>query len=244
MISQSTLHDQQAFTQMLVDENITHLHATPGFISLLEPGTYGGLKRVVAAGEACPPSLANNWRKLVKFYNKYGPTESTISAAEFLVNDEVATVPIGKPLPNTTAYILDKAMKPVGVGITGEIYLGGAQLARGYLNQPALTAEKFVTVQGRRMYRTGDLGYWLPNGEVVFIGRADSQVKVRGYRIELGEIESVLRQQEEVKDAIVMVTETGLCAYVIGAVDKDAVAKALPSYMVPTHYVQLEKFPL
>jgi len=191
------------------------------------------------AGEPVPTGFIDKLHMEVR--NLYGPTEDTTYSTVCRMQRGWQGS-IGKPKANTEIFILDKWDQPCAIGVAGEICISGRGLAKGYLNKPELTAEKFVTWQGKRIYRTGDLGYWLPNGEIIFVGRADNQVKVRGYRIELGEIESVLRRQ--VKDAIVTSTATGLCAYVIGEVNKEELSKSLPAYMMPTHYVQLEKFPL
>src|SRR5262249_9535640 len=149
----------------------------------------------------------------------YGPTESTTFASWYQVKRVPAnatTVPIGRPLSNKQAFILDHAFKPAPIGVPGELYLGGAGLARGYLNRPVLTGERFVPhpfsdVPGARLYRTGDWARFLPDGSIEFIGRSDEQVKVRGHRIELGEIEAVLRQHPGVRETVVVADkdETG-----------------------------------
>ena len=174
------------------------------------------------------------------------------------------TVPIGKPIANTSLYVLDGYLEPVPVGVAGELYIGGAGVARGYWNQPGLTAEKFIADPfalelGARLYRTGDLVRWLPDGNLEFLGRVDHQVKIRGFRIELGEIESALRAHESVADAIVMVQERGsvkqLAAYVIARqldrLDTDLaevlqkhLRRSLPAYMVPGAISVLSSWPL
>jgi acyl carrier protein len=168
---------------------------------------------------------------------------------------------IGRPLANTQVYILDHQIEPVPVGLPGELYIGGAGLARGYLNRGDLTAERFVSdpfagAPGARMYRTGDLARWLPDGTVEFLGRLDHQVKVRGYRIELGEIEARLVEHEALREAVVMAREEAagdkrLVAYYIsvgGVVEVEELRQyllaRLPEYMVPAAYVQLDQMPL
>ncbi|MBV9788066.1 MAG: non-ribosomal peptide synthetase, partial [Chloroflexi bacterium] len=172
-------------------------------------------------------------------------------------------IPIGKPLSNTTAYVLDPQGQPVPVGVPGELYLGGVSLARGYLNQPALTAERFMPdpfspISGSRLYRTGDLARWLADGTIEFWGRADTQVKLRGFRIELGEIEAVLRQHETVRDAVVLAREDTspgdlrLVAYVVPHPEstptptelRSFLRASLPEYMVPSTFITLDQLPL
>ena len=175
------------------------------------------------------------------------------------------TVPIGKPVANTSLYVLDGHLDPVPVGVAGELYIGGAGVARGYWNRPGLTAEKFIADPfapelGARLYRTGDLVRWMPDGNLEFLGRVDHQVKIRGFRIELGEIESALRAHDGVADAIVMVQERGsvkqLAAYVIArqfdsGPDTDLaevlqkhLRRSLPAYMVPGVISVLSSWPL
>ncbi|QMI44693.1 amino acid adenylation domain-containing protein [Burkholderia sp. MBR-1] len=196
----------------------------------------------------------------------YGPTETTTFASAALVkkvDENSQSIPIGFPISNTQIYLLDEDMNELPRGATGELYIGGAGVAHGYLNRAALTAEKFVPdpfggAPGARLYRTGDLARYLPGGDIEFVGRSDHQVKVRGYRIELGEIESSLREQPGVRDAVVLARagddgEKRLVAYVMCDAQvreadshklRDALREVLPPYMVPSAFVQLEKFPL
>jgi hypothetical protein len=195
--------------------------------------------------------------------NGYGPAETTIfSTAYAQIEDKPRNTPIGRPIANTRIYILDRQGEPVPVGVTGEIYVGGAGVARGYWNRPELTAERFLpdpfVEDGQaRMYKTGDLGRWLADGNIEFLGRDDFQVKIRGFRIELGEIESRLGEHAGVQEAVVVAREDSagdkrLVAYYtavgqqpVGAEALRAhVAGKLPEYMVPAAYVRLEKFPL
>ncbi|WP_272037596.1 non-ribosomal peptide synthetase [Paenibacillus sp. JJ-100] len=190
--------------------------------------------------------------------NNYGPTENTIVTAAFKVNGEYDNIPIGSPIDNVRVYILDKKDKLLPIGIPGELCIAGDSLARGYMNRDDLTAEKFTADPfhtGERMYRTGDLARWLPDGNLEYLGRMDEQVKIRGYRIELGEVENVLLKQEGVAEAIVTVVqnpkqETELCAYITTTCDlsvreiRGRLARELPEYMIPVHYVELNKIPL
>ncbi len=187
------------------------------------------LRRVIVAGEVCPPDLVAKSAQLepqVKLFNEYGPTEGTVWASvhRCIPTPGSRSVPIGRPIANTHIYILDARGKRVPVGVVGELYLGGAGVARGYWARPTLTAERFLPnpfadERSMRMYRTGDLARWLPDGTIEFIGRNDAQVKIRGYRVELGEIERVLREHPDVQDVVVNAQEdprgTRLVAYVV-----------------------------
>ncbi|WP_231611421.1 AMP-binding protein, partial [Rhodococcus sp. CX] len=223
------------------------------------------LRRVLAIGEALPGVVAQRFRSSnpgVGLFNLYGPTEAAVSVTWHEVSGaDVVGVPIGVPEWNVSAFVLDERLRPVPVGVAGELYLSGVQLARGYFGRPELTADRFVAnpfaadPDGGRLYRTGDLVRWLPDGSLDYLGRTDFQVKVRGFRIELGEIESVLRNQDSVAQAVVVVREDAhlgeqLVAYLVpdGELDLDAVKQSaaweLPSYMVPTAWVVLDALPL
>jgi amino acid adenylation domain-containing protein len=187
--------------------------------------------------------------------NNYGPTETTVVATSGRCRHDDAVIHIGRPIANTRIYLLDSHGEPVPVGVAGELCIGGAQVARGYLNQPELTAERFVAdpFHGGRMYRSGDLARWLPDGHIEYLGRNDQQVKIRGFRIEPGEVEAQLSRQPGVREAAVLVREDSpgdkrLVAYVVGEPDvqglRQALAQLLPEYMVPAAYVVLEALPL
>jgi len=194
-------------------------------------------------------------------YDLYGPSETTTySTCALRMGDGVQT--IGRPIANSQIYILDQGMKPVPVGMPGELYIGGAGVARGYINRPELTAEKFLAnpfsaEEGGRLYKTGDLARYLPDGNIQFIGRVDNQVKIRGYRIELGEIEAVLTRHPQVSHAVVTVREESpgdkrLVAYVVATEKEELQANELrqflktklPDYMVPRAFVNLASLPL
>jgi amino acid adenylation domain-containing protein/non-ribosomal peptide synthase protein (TIGR01720 family) len=218
--------------------------------------------KIYLAAEELPRELLDRYcyltgNDLKGIYNIYGPTETTDSAVSFDFSGckDVTVVPIGKPISNVKLYILD-GKNLCGIGMPGELCIGGAGVSRGYLNRPELTAEKFIEnpyLSGERIYRTGDLCRWMEDGNVEYLGRIDSQVKLKGFRIELGEIESRLREITAVKDALVIVREKKadkyLCAYVIGetrldaALLKEELSVHLPDYMVPTAFVQMEEFP-
>ena len=199
-------------------------------------------------------------------FNHYGPTEATVGVTVYNVTrnfrQKDKTVPLGRPLPNTQVYLLDKAMQPVPIYVPGEIWIGGEGIARGYLNRPELTAERFVEDifsggNGGRLYRTGDLAYRLPDGNIVYVGRTDTQIKIRGFRIEPGEIEAVIRRHPDGPDALVTARDRthgddkSLVAYLVPRSRvplfpeiRDFLRRRLPDYMVPDAYVLLEKFPL
>ncbi len=193
--------------------------------------------------------------------NNYGPTENTVVATNYhLSARDQNPIPIGKPILNTTIHIVNNRLQLVPIGVPGEICIGGSGLARGYLNQPGLTAEKFVEnlidpQNGARLYRTGDIGRWLRDGNIEYLGRVDDQVKIRGFRIELGEIESVLMQSRLVSQAVVLTHDDAngnrsLVAYVVptnGFAQSALISfgkKSLPDYMIPAHWVVLETLPV
>jgi thioesterase domain-containing protein/acyl carrier protein len=228
-------------------------------------------KRLILGGEASRGPWAARLQSMDstrEIINHYGPTETTVGVLTFNLNssprsvDQYQTVPVGKPLPNVRAYVLDQAGRPVPVGIPGELCIGGSYVARGYLNRPELTARAFVpdpfSKNPRdRIYRTGDLVRWLPDGNIEFLGRTDHQVKIRGIRVELGEIERVLQQHKHVRAALVMAHadasgEQRLVAYIVphrneavtpGELREMAVQQ-LTTNMVPAAFVLLDEFPL
>ncbi|KAJ1913842.1 hypothetical protein IWQ60_009052, partial [Tieghemiomyces parasiticus] len=228
----------------------TRAGMTPSILSLFDPVDYPGLQSVLVIGEACPRSLVSKWAPHVEFINLYGPAEVTIAThhSKLRVGDMVT---IGRPLSNVVGVILDEYMRPVPVGVTGQLYLGGKGLARGYLNRPDLTAEKFITwsVTNERLYQTGDLARWLPDGQIQCLGRTDSQIKLRGFRIELGEVEAALESHPAVTQACVVVQESHLVGYVCpgfsgeGHAIMDYVRTRLPHYMVPSALTGLAEFP-
>lgn len=222
-------------------------------------------KLMLIGGEAIDEST---WTQLAaaqptRFFNVYGPTECTVDATWSAVDNTQAQPTIGRPIPNAQAYILDKNLKPTGVHLSGELFISGAGLARGYLNSPERTAERFIpndlsNEEGARLYRTGDLARYAPDGSIIFSGRNDAQVKVRGHRIELGEIESVLLRHDQIKQAVVVAREAAnnadvrLVAYVVTAENnkldttelRQKLGEQLPDYMVPSFIVALDDLPL
>lgn len=251
----------------LLDENrVTFMQATPATWRLLLAAGWQGSPalKVLCGGETLPPELAKELTaRAHAVWNVYGPTETTIwSTAYRVTGNEEGTIPIGRPVANTSIYILDSDHNPVPVNVTGEIYIGGDGLARGYLNRPEMTAERFVSIpqitnQFPKLYRTGDLGRFRSNGDIECLGRVDSQVKLRGFRVELGEIESVLASYAALREGVAIVTGEGdqqkLSAYLVvteGTAPPDAnelrayLRAKLPEHMVPTRYWRVEKLPL
>ena len=264
-------HKDPAYLAGLIKEySVTVIHFVPSMLqSFLDiPGLERqcrSLRYLMCSGEALSPELVERYytRLTAPLHNLYGPTEAAIDVTHWPCpgNEQLHCVPIGKPIANTTIYLLDKWMNPVPAGVAGELYIGGIQVARGYLNRPELTQERFIKDPfsedpHTRLYRSGDLARYLPDGNIEYLGRIDFQVKLRGFRIELGEIESVLRQQSAVKDCVVIVREDvpgdqRLTAYVIPQHDdvdihglKDILKAKLPEYMVPSDILCLDAFPL
>ncbi|HEX9935823.1 MAG TPA: amino acid adenylation domain-containing protein, partial [Longimicrobium sp.] len=222
------------------------------------------LRLMVIGGEAALPERVRAWQAAtggrVRLVNGYGPTETTIVATIWEAPERggISRVLIGKPVSNTRCYVLDATRRPAAVGVPGELYVGGAQVARGYLGRPATTAERFVpdpfaAEPGVRLYRTGDRARWRADGTLEYLGRLDAQVKVRGFRIELGEIEGALRRSGGVADCVVVAREDvpgekRLVAYVVGDVGaaalREHLRRDLPEYMVPAAFVSLGRLPL
>ncbi|HYO57344.1 non-ribosomal peptide synthetase/type I polyketide synthase, partial [Archangium sp.] len=255
--------------QALVESGVTSLWLTAALFDQMQaqqPEALGKVRQVLAGGDVLPVGRVRE--RLASggvLINGYGPTENTTFSTCYrmeTVEQVGATVSIGRPIANTTVYVLDEQMQPVPVGVPGELYVGGEGLAVGYVGRPELTAEKFVPhpfsgKPGERLYRTGDVVRYLPGGELEFIGRRDAQVKIRGFRIELGEIEAALAQHPGVSTAAVIVREDvpgnkRLVAYVASEPEQDldvAVLRAflrerLPEYMVPAAFVLLDALPV
>ena len=218
---------------------------------------FDSLDKVVVAGDQLDDGLKDEiLSKGYQLTNHYGPTETTVDAIVAICTKEKST--IGKPIANTRVYILDSYGNPVPIHVVGEIYVAGEGVAKGYINKPELTAEKFMGnpfISEDRMYRTGDLARWLPDGNIEFLGRIDHQVKIRGFRIELTEIESRILRHEVVQEAIVLAREDTLgdkylCAYIVSEEEipinglKKHISEGLPHYMIPSHFVRLKRMPL
>ncbi|KAJ1929687.1 hypothetical protein IWQ60_000961 [Tieghemiomyces parasiticus] len=222
----------------------------PSVLAVIDPSCYPQLSHIIAAGEALPPNVAAKWSSGRNLHNIYGPSEATIASHYKLIRPGDA-VTVGSTLANVQCHILDEQLRPVPIGMPGELCIGGVALSRGYLKQPELTEKAFVPnpLGSGNLYRTGDLGCWLSNGEIRVLGRKDFQVKLRGFRIELGEIESSCQTFPGVANAVAVIKGQHLVAYVTPAtIDtaelKRSIATRLPQYMVPTYLVGLDKIPL
>ncbi|MQY03033.1 non-ribosomal peptide synthetase [Actinomadura macrotermitis] len=248
--------DAAGFAGLISEHGLTAVHATAGLFAALaeeDPGCFAGVTEVLTGGDAVSaPAVARVLEACpgVSVRQLYGPTEITMCATSYTARPGDTVLPIGRPLDNTRVYVLDEFLRPVPPGTTGELYIAGTGLARGYWERPAATAERFVACpfgEGR-MYRTGDLGRWTLDGELVFAGRADDQVKIRGYRIEPGEVESVLAGFPGVASVLVTVRDGRLLAYAVGDADPAEVrgfaAGLLPEHMVPAAVVMLGSLPL
>nr|ACJ60949.1 VEG7 [uncultured soil bacterium] len=245
-----------------VAAGVTRAHLTAGsFRAMAEesPESFAGLREVLTGGDSVPPRAVERVREAcpqARIRHLYGPTETTLCATWHVVEpgDVVdAVLPIGRPLTGRRLYVLDAFLRPLPPGVSGDLYIAGAGLARGYLGRSALTAERFVAdpfAPGQRMYRTGDIAYWTYEGELVFEGRADDQVKIRGYRVEPGEIETVLAAQPGVDQAVVVARDERLIGYVVSdaGVDpaqlREQIGEVLPDYMVPAAVVVLDALPV
>ena len=276
------IHQPDRIHQLMTQHQVSHLDGTPSYLDTLGDSQQLPLiKRVISGGEAITDTLLQRWGD--KIINVYGPTEATVTAIQAVtqaptkgaIQDTIQTAiaepnnNIGRPIANTYALVLDKQLRLLPQGVAGELYLGGRGLARGYLNQADLSAEKFIanpfSNSGLRLYKTGDLVHWQKDGNLSFLGRVDHQVKIRGFRVELAEIEQTLLAHPAVTQALVIYQNHQLLAYVVAesasksmteamseamteAITEQAliadVKQQLPDYMLPTHWVMLEQMPL
>jgi amino acid adenylation domain-containing protein len=259
--------DADDIKHLLKEEAITILSATPTVIAYLnkEAGNNNidtkSLRYIISGGELLQPGFIDNLYPATKIVNSYGPTEGTVCASYYTIKDISKAALIGSPVSNTQIYVTNKSGELSPIGVPGEICIGGVQVARGYLNQPEPTKEKFINdpyseEPNARLYRTGDQGRWLADGNIEYLGRIDEQVKIRGYRIEPGEIEQVLLQKTDVRQAVVLARADKqgtkrLTAYVVmeeAAYDKQELqsylSERLPEYMVPRLWVRLDSLPL
>lgn len=279
IISTERISDPSAIADYFTRHPIDCLKIVPSHLKALltsqHPDKILPRQQLILGGEATSWELIDRIQQIApecKILNHYGPTEATVGVTTFEVpkgvkNNKSATVPIGKAIPNTQIYLIDSQGQPVPIGVPGELHIGGAGLARGYLNQPELTAEKFISIppqsplikgcRGDRLYKTGDLARYLPSGNIEFLGRIDNQVKIRGFRIELGAIEAVLSQHPEVEQVVVTVSEAEaserkLIAYLVTKRGQNPSIKdlrnfclsKLPDYATPSTFILLKTLPL
>ncbi|WP_436994928.1 amino acid adenylation domain-containing protein [Streptomyces sp. enrichment culture] len=270
--------DPRQIARVVREHRVSVLHFVPSmlgpFLDLLEadpdrPGDVGSLRWVFCSGEALPPERVTRFNRILgggdapRLVNLYGPTEAAVDVSYFdcppASEGPVSRVPIGRPVENTTLYVLDRDGRPQPVGVPGELHIGGVQVARGYLDRPELTAERFVEdpfSPGGRLYRTGDLARLLADGDIEYLGRSDDQVKIRGNRLELGEVRNALVALDGIRDAVVVDHRPGggrgpvLVAYCTADGDLDparlraALGDTLPGYMIPSYFERLEQLPL
>ncbi|MFC4047491.1 amino acid adenylation domain-containing protein [Dactylosporangium siamense] len=255
--------DTAALGRLVRSSGVTVLTLPPSLLATLAPAALDGVATLVVAGEAIGAGLARDWAGRVRLLNAYGPTETTVCASIGVCDAGAdGAPPIGRPIVNTRAYVLGQALRPVPVGVTGELYVAGDGVARGYLRRPGLSAERFVAdpfaADGSRLYRTGDLVRWRADGELEFVGRADRQLKVRGFRIEPAEVESAIAAHPAVAAAIVTADRAGderrLIAYAVpaeaadgiptGAALREFLAGRLPEHLIPTVFMELAALPL
>lgn len=257
--------------ELIVENHVSHLLSLPSLYTILldeaKPEQLISLCTVIVAGESCPAELVQRHHQLPSkpsLFNEYGPTEGTVWSSVYHCRSQQTKgqVSIGQPIANTQIYLLNSHLQPVPIGVIGEVYISGDGLARGYLNQAALTSEKFIPNPfsdrpGMRLYKTGDLARYLSDRNIEFLGRLDQQVKIRGYRIELGEIEAVLDQHPEVREVVVIaqkqeLQDMRLVAYLVANQQPVSLISELrrylldqlPEYMVPSAFVLLKEMPL
>ena len=270
--------EAEKYPDRLIDaiaaHKITTLHFVPSMLSAFlgfvdsqkGAGRLVTLRNVFASGEALTPHHVNRFNSLIgavsgaRLYNLYGPTEAAIDVTYYdcPAEPDQRVVPIGKPIDNIQMYILDQYMNVQPITAPGELCIGGVGLARGYINKPELTAEKFVPnpfTPGTRLYKTGDLARWFPKGDIEYLGRIDRQIKIRGFRVELGDIKYHLEQLPSIEEAVVLCLDSArgdkyLAAYYVSDTEpstsmlRDFLSKRLPEYMIPSYFIRMERIPL
>lgn len=265
--------DPEVIIEAIRKHQVTTIHFVPSMLGIFLKFLAGyenldalsSLKQVFASGEALSLQHVSNFNSLLheayrtQLYNLYGPTEAAIDVSYYNCSPivELNSVPIGRPIDNIQLYILDKHYNLLPIGIPGELFIGGVGVARGYINKPDLTAEKFIPNpfnKEERLYKTGDLARWYSEGDIEYLGRLDHQLKIRGFRIELGEIEKRMLTHPEIRETVVVGIQhsdkRSLCAYYVSDRDipirsiKKFLAAALPGYMIPAFFISMDKFPL
>ncbi|MEW6736579.1 MAG: amino acid adenylation domain-containing protein, partial [Acidobacteriota bacterium] len=262
LTDQHSLMPGPGLIRLLKEQHITTITIPPSVLEILPTEVLPALHTIIVAGEACHLNLVERWASGRRFFNAYGPTEATVWATTAQCLNNHAKPNIGRPIANTQIYILDRDLEPVPIGVAGELHITGEGVTRGYLNRPDLTSEKFIPnpftgKPGTRLYKTGDLARYLPDGNIEFLERIDTQVKVRGFRIELGEIEAVLSEHPAIDQAVVLTKDDDsgkkrLVAFLLAKRDivttsnelKNYLRQRLPEYMLPAGFVMLERMPL
>ena len=263
MAKADELMQGESLVRFLREQQVTVVTLPPVVLGILDEREVPELATVVSAGEACTAEIATRWSRGRRFINAYGPTETTVCATLTIIDERQRVKPtIGRAIENVEVYVLDEQLEIVPIGVTGELYVGGEGVGRGYLGRPELTAERFVPDPfgrraGGRLYRTGDLVRYLRNGQIEYLGRIDQQVKIRGFRIELGEIQAALLEHPALSACAVIDREDHpgdkrLVAYIVFKQDssitiadlRDYLKQRLPDYMVPAHFVTLDEIPL
>ena len=259
--SQNIIGDANQILSFIKKAEVSIVTMPPSYLRFLNYDSLLGVRLIVSTGEAVDIELAEYYSKSKVFFNGYGPTEVSVSTTLYEVKSGKnynEGIPIGKPNTNKYILVLDKHNNLSPIGAVGEIYIGGSSLAKEYLNQPELTKEKFIKNpfdKRERLYKSGDLGYWLPDGNLGFIGRVDDQIKIRGYRVELNGIENVLLKHPQIKEVVVLVVEEKIrgkeivCYFVSekplsSSSLRDYLREHLPDYMLPSFYVQIDEIPL
>ena len=265
LVKRMVLLSPTSIQKYLNSKQVTYMDGTPALLASFNKTLFKDLRSMCIGGEVANMSDVRFYAKHYNYFNDYGPTECTVTTTIILVSDkqqflESAAIPIGKPIANTQVYILDVQNQPVPIGLTGQLYISGVGLARGYLNNPELTEEKFIPhpfIEGERLYKSGDLARWLPDGNIEFLGRIDHQLKIRGFRIEAGEIEQTLLTHPLIQSAVVIAYEIDnnkeLVVYLVSKEESvlpdiptlhSFLAESLPDYMIPAYFVGLDSLPL
>ncbi|MGV9868717.1 amino acid adenylation domain-containing protein [Rhodococcus koreensis] len=257
VVAPAATYGGSPLAQLMTAETVTHAVLTPSVLASMEPADVEGLRTLVVAGEACPPELVSRWASRCRMIDAYGPAETTVMATVSGPLRDSAPVTVGRPIDGTRVVVLDHRLRPVPVGVVGELYVAGPALARGYHRRARQTSERFVAdpygPPGTRMYRTGDTVRWTRDHELEYLGRSDAQVNLRGLRVEPGEIDAALRRHPAVRFAVTVIRSQTTGDQLVSYVGADAVTERellsfltaeLPPHLVPADVVVLPHLPL